>query len=253
MFSSSVNSRIGPAIIALVVLLVTRATVRPIERRLSANDGAGKFNSEQFVAAASQGGTLALLGGMRSMLASGCWLQTNLAWEKCDLAGTTKLIECTVAADERPLYFWLNGARMIANDMPEWRMTGLAPKAYRAIANEEQAQLALQFLEKGLRWHGADAAIYVEMANIHLRRRGDVEAAAHFYRVAAEQPGAPYYAARIHGELLRELRCPVEALAWLRQTLPLLPKNDPMAARDLVEERIRSLEQELAIRGANAF
>jgi tetratricopeptide (TPR) repeat protein len=214
---------------------------------------AGKFNSEQFVASAGQGGALALLGGMRLMLASGCWLQTNLAWEKRDLAGTIKLIDLTGAADERPLYFWLNGARILANDMPEWRMTGVAPKAYRAVANEEQAQLALRFLEKGLRWHGADAAIYVEMANIHLRRRGDVEAAAHFYRLAAEQPGAPYYAARIHGELLRELHRPAEALRWLRQTLPTLPKDDPRAARDLVEARIRALEREMAKDDSVAF
>ena len=227
--------------------------VRPIEHLLSVDAAAGKFNSEQLVLAASQGGTLALLGGMRSMLASGCWLQTNLAWEKRDLAGTTKLIELTVAVDERPLYFWLNGARIIANDMPEWRMTGLAPKAYRAVANEEQAQLALRLLEKGLRWHGADAAIYVEMANIHLRRRGDLEAAAHFYRLAAERPDAPFYAARIHGELLRKLHRPAEALAWLRQTLPTLPPNDPMAARDLVEARIKSLERELVNDGSNAF
>lgn len=253
MFSSSANFKLGPVIVALAALLVARGLVRPFEHRLSADNAGGKFSSEQLVAATSQGGTLALLGGMRSMLASGCWLRTNLAWEKRDLAGTTELIDLTVAADERPLYFWLNGARILANDMPEWRMTGLAPRAYRAVANEEQAQLALRFLEKGLRWHGADPAIYVEMANIHLRRRGDVEAAAHFYRLAAEQPGAPYYAARIHGELLRELHRSAEALAWLRQTLPTLPKKDPMAARDLVEARIKALEREVANRPPDAF
>ena len=253
MFSISVNSRIGPTIVALVALWGARGLVRPIEHLLSPDTAAEKFNSEQIVVMAGQGGTLAFLGGMRSMLANGCWLRTNLAWEKCDLGGTTKLIELTVAADERPLYFWLNGARMIANDMPEWRMTSLAPRAYRAVVNEEQAQLALRFLEKGLHWHGGDTEIYVEMANIHLRRRGDLEAAAHFYHLAAEQPGAPYYAARIYGELLRELHRPAEALAWLRRTLPMLPKNDPMAARDLVEDRIRSLERELANHGSNAF
>lgn len=180
------------------------------------------------------------------MVASGFWLQTNLAWERRDLAETTALINATVAADERSLYFWLNGARMLANDMPEWRMNGPVPRAYRAVVNEEQARAALAFLEKGIRWHGPDATLYVEMANIHLRRRGDVEAAANYYQLAAEQPGAPYYAARIHGELLRELHRPVEALAWLKMTLEKLPENDPLAARELVLERIKSLEQECA-------
>jgi tetratricopeptide (TPR) repeat protein len=246
MRSSSVNSSLSPFFVALVALLLVRGLLQPVERLITPPSSITASDAEQFVTAAGQGGALALLGGMRSMLASGCWLQTNLAWEKRDLAGTVALIDLTVAADERPVYFWLNGARMIANDMPEWRMTGLAPKAFRAVANEQQAQLALKFLEKGLRWHGADAAIYVEMANIQLRRRGDVEAAARFYRLAAEQPHSPYYAARIYGELLRELHRPAEALAWLRQTLVTLPPDDPSAVREVVEDRIRALERELA-------
>ena len=62
---------------------------------------------------------------------------------------------------------------------------------------------------------------------------------------AAEQPGAPYYAARIYGELLRELGRPAEALAWLRQILPALPADDPAARRDVVVQRIKLLEVEV--------
>ena len=84
------------------------------------------------------------------------------------------------------------------------------------------------------------------MANIRLRALGDRAGAADFFRQAAEQPGAPYYAARIHGELLRELGRPVEALAWLRKILPALPADDPAAQREVVLERIKGLEQEVA-------
>jgi hypothetical protein len=107
--------------------------------------------------------------------------------------------------------------------------------------------MALRFLEKGVRWHGADAALYVEMANIHLRRPGGIARAAHFYRLAAEQPAAPYYAARIHAELLRELGRRREALDWLRQVYPALPADDPAACREVVLARIQALEQELAV------
>ncbi len=228
-------------------LLAVHALLVPLERLVRAESCDEPLNSEQLRASAGRGGAFALLGGMRSMVASGLWLRTNLAWERQDLAETTALINATVAADERPLYFWLNGARMLANDMPEWRMLGPVPRAYRAIVNEAQAQAALTFLEKGMRWRGVDAALYVEMANIHLRRRGDVEAAARYYKLAAEQPGAPYYAARIHGELLRELHRPAEALAWLKATLEKLPEDDPLAARELVLERIKSLEFEVGV------
>ncbi len=238
-----------------VILCVTLATLgaavfllRPLEHRAGVLAAQSELRVEQLTAAAGHGSTLGLLGGMRSAVASGCWLRANLAWERRDLAATTTLIELTVATDERPLYFWLNGARMLACDMPEWRLAGSAPAALRPRINEEQAQLALHFLEKGLRWHGADPALYIEMANIHLRRRGDAGSAAHCYRLAAEQPGAPYYAARIHAGLLHEMDRPREALAWLRQILPALPTDDPLARREVVIERIKALEQELAAR-----
>ena len=248
MFSSTGNSK--PAVLGatLVTLGVAVILLRPLEHRIGVFAFPMAWRVEQLTAAAGRGSTLGLLGGMRSTVASGCWLRANLAWERRDLAATTALIELTVAADERPLYFWLNGARMLACDLPEWRLAGSAPAAFRPRVNEEQAQLALRFLEKGLRWHGADPALYIEMANIHLRRRGDAGSAAHCYRLAAEQPGAPYYAARIHAELLQELDRPLEALAWLRQILPGLPGDDPLARREVVIERIKALEQELAAR-----
>jgi tetratricopeptide (TPR) repeat protein len=174
--------------------------------------------------------------------ASGCWLKANLAWERRDGVETVALLNETVALDPRPLYFWLNGSRILANDLPEWRLAGPVPAAWRARVNEEQAQAALAFLERALRWRGPDPAIYVEMANIHLRRRADRASAARYYRLAAEQPGAPYYAARIHAELLRELGQTEAACEWLRRIVATLPADDPLARREVVVERLRALE-----------
>ena len=244
MFSNGGNFRS----LALTLGLLVAATwaLRPLERAAGGRVTPGVRQAEQLAAAAGQGSALPLLGGLRSAVASGCWLRANLAWEKRDAAATVALINLTVAADERPLYFWLNGARILACDLPEWRMNSLMPAAMKSRLDEEQAQLALQFLEKGRRWHGPAADLYIEMGNIHLRRRGDIGQAARCYRLAAEQPGAPYYAARIHAELLRALGRPEAALAWLRQVLPGLPANDPLARRDIVVERIAQLEREVA-------
>ncbi len=243
MFSSAVNSRPGPLALPLALLVVAAFLLRPLEHDLSSR--AASAAKEQLVSLAGRGGSLAVLGGMRSAVAGGFWLRANLAWEHQDPVETTALLELTVAADERPLYFWLNGARILAYDLPAWQPV-TAPLAVRQRANEEQARRALGFLEKGLRWRGADPGLYVEMANIHLHRLGDLEGAARFYRLAAEQPGAPYYAARIHAELLRELGRPQEALLWLRQVLPRLPVDDPAARCTVVLERIKVLELEVA-------
>ena len=242
--SSVVNSRAVLLGTLLPVLLVTACALRPLEQSLAS---AG-WRGEQLAALSGRGGTLAVLGGMRSVVAGGFWLQANLAWERRDAPATTALIDLTVAADERPLYFWLNGARMLAYDLPEWQLDATAPAAVRQRASAAGAQQALRFLERGRRWHGADPELDIEMGNIHLRRTGNLEAAARCYRRAAEQPGAPYYAARIHAELLRELGRPAEALAWLRKIREKLPADDPAARRDVVAARIAALEEELAAR-----
>jgi hypothetical protein len=246
MYSNTANSRLAPLGVTLALLVAGGFLLRPLAGRVDALSDPGGLRSEQLTVLAGRGGLLAVLGGMRATVASGFWLKANLAWERREIGATTALIELTVAADERPQYFWLNGARMIAYDMPAWSPAATVPAAVRQRVNEEQARRAVLFLEKGLRWHGADAALYIEMANIYLRRTGDLENAARCYRLAAQQPGAPYYAARIHGELLREMGHTREALDWLRQQLPNLPADDPAARRDVVLARIQALELELA-------
>lgn len=237
MFSSIANSSLPRWLLPPALLLAATGALCPLEGRLLPDA------TTPSAALAGSGGTLAVLGGMRSILAGGCWLRANLAWERRDAVATTALVHLTVAADERPLTFWLNGARMLAYDLPAWRSEG-APAAVRQRFAAEQAEAAIAFLERGLVASGPSAEFYVEMANIRLRSLGDREGAARLFRLAAEQPGAPYYAARIHAELLRELGRPDEALAWLRLILPGLPADDPAAQRAVVLARIKGLEQE---------
>jgi len=239
MSSSVVNSRLWPWVFPPVVLLATLSVLRPLEARLL------PITASPAATVAGSGDTFALLGGLRTVVAGGLWLRTNLAWERQDEAETTTLLRLTVAADERPLTFWLNGARMMAYDFPAWRSAD-APAAVGERTRREQAQAALSFLERGIQVRGPSADIVVEMANIRFRALRDREGAARLFRQAAELPGAPYYAARIHGELLRELGRPAEALAWLRHIQPGLPENDPAAQRAVVQERIKGLEQEVA-------
>lgn len=210
------------------------------------------------MAAAGQGVTLALLGGFRALVADAAWVRMYVLWERHDLPGTQSLVELVTAIDPRPVYFWINGARILANDLAAWRLD--AAGGYETAGanvenriNQEQGSLAIEYLAAAMRFHPANPDLWIERANIQLHRLRDLPAAAESYRRAWEQPKAPYYAARLHAELLRRLGRKAEALDWLVQLHPTLPPGDDGAARDTVLERIRDLERELNVPPARAY
>ena len=67
-----------------------------------------------------QGLSVAILGGYRSVAANLVWLAMNQNWEQRDLVGTLGKLAFATSIDPRPELFWLNGSRIIANDMPTW-------------------------------------------------------------------------------------------------------------------------------------
>lgn len=208
--------------------------------------------------AAGQGATLGVLGGFRAITADFIWLRAHMVWETRDLPTTAMLLRLATAIDPRPLYFWLNGARITAYDMTAWRIGAAGgydavPVAEQERIGGEQARLALRSLDEAMTFHPASADLWIERANIELNRLHDTAAAAASYRRAWEQPNAPYYAARLHAELLRRLGRRTEALAWLVKLHPQLPPGDDSACADLVLARIRDLERALAVPEDQAY
>jgi hypothetical protein len=186
------------------------------------------------------------------------WIRTNAVWEKNDIPATQTSIKLVTAVDPRPLYFWLNGSRMIAYDMPNWRIDKAGgweavPEAVRRRFDEEQSAIAIKYIEGGLGFHPNEPILILEIGNIHLNRLKDVETAARYYLEASKQPDAPYYAARIYAELLRRLDRLPEAYEFLKKLYPTLPRNDLMAQASVVLDRIRELEGELNIPPALRF
>lgn len=209
-------------------------------------------------AAAGQGVTLALLGGFRALVADAAWLRMYVLWEQRDAPGVATLIRLVATVDPRPVYFWLNGARILAHDLPSWRLAATggsdgAPAAWRERVEREQAELALRHLAAARRQHPQSVDLWVEQAGIEWHRLRDPAAAAESYRRAAELPGAPYYVARLRAEVLRRIGRKPEALVWLKQIHPTLPAGNEAAAPELVLARIRELERELGVPAAAAY
>jgi len=245
----------------LTVIAVTLATLaaaglalRPLERPVWAEiNASGSFiDASGLEGAVGQGVVAGLLGGFRALAADFLWLKANASWEEMDLPATQTTIRAVTAIDPRALYFWVNGARIIAYDMPAWRIEragglDVVPASVQSRIDEEQARVALGMLADAQQVHPGNPTLTIEAANIHLRRLGDTATAARLYREAAEMPGAPFYAARIHAELLRNLGRRQEALEWLRSVHPALPRDVPEAMEPIVLARIRELEDELGV------
>jgi hypothetical protein len=236
-------------------LVATSLGLREVEAAVRDSEPALQLDSRAM--AAAPGTVLGVLGGFRAVAADIAWLRAEALAEEQDLPATEAMLVLVTAIDPRPLYFWLNGARIMAYDMPDWRVAAAGGNAVPAAVQErirqEQAQRALARLDEAMRFHPDSAALWIERANIQLNRLGDLPGAAESYRRASEQPGAPHFAARLHAELLRRAGQKAAALAWLTQLHPQLPANDESAGADLVLARIRELERELGVPAGQGY
>ncbi|MSU69596.1 MAG: hypothetical protein EXS39_02230 [Opitutaceae bacterium] len=241
-------------VLALVGVAL-RLIVPPISLELHAKQLA--LSAGVLAGAAGQRQVVVLPGGFRALAADIMWLRTHACWERHDLAGTEASLRQVTGVEPRCLAFWLNGARMMAYDMPEWRIAraggAIVSSATRIGIEAEQARLALAWLDDAQSFHPQAPAIFIERAFIHLYRMHDPASAAEDFRRAAEQPGAPYYAARLHAEMLRRLGRKAEACAWLTHLHPTLPRRSEAAATDLVLARIRALESEMGMSWAKRY
>ena len=241
-------------------LLLAGVALRPIEgpawERVRASQPALRL--ESLAGALGQGVTVGLLGGFRAIVANFFWIRTYAVWEDYDLPKTQTSIKLVTAIDPRPLYFWQNGSRIIAYDMPNWRIEKAG--GYDAVSehvqrrfDEEQSKVAVEYLESALEFHPEHPLLVLEIGNLFLNRLKDDETASRYYLRASKHPDAPYYAARIYAELLRRLDRKPEAYAFLKELYPTLPKDDMMAQAPIVLERIRELEDELSIPASVRF
>ncbi len=197
-----------------------------------------------------QGLSVAILGGYRSVAANLVWLSMNQNWEQRDLAGTFGKLVFVTSIDPRPELFWLNGSRIIANDMPTWVIgidntdLHIESAEVRAISSQ-YANRALGFLEGSRVYHEQNPLIYIEEAMILWRKANDLEGAVGRFEQAIRAESPPFYAYRMYGELLVKLDRKEKALKLLETHYETLPEESIEAMKPVVADRIRNLRREL--------
>ena len=240
---------IGKTFITLAVLLFSGSLLNPLEKKLwgSVEENILPSNINSSAANASEGLVLATLGGFRSIFADIQWLQTMVSWENEEKEKTIANIQFTLALDPRPIFFWLNGARMIAYDMRHWESENFS---YNERHEEESrlAKLAIEFLLLAKAYHPDNVSIPIEIAHIYLNRLSDFETAAEYYHKAyTEYEDAPYYVGRLYAQILSHIGKFQEAYQFLITIYRELPSEDFYSHKPIVLSRIRDLEKILGI------
>jgi tetratricopeptide (TPR) repeat protein len=229
--------------------LVTRTIEAPAWELVKERQPA--LNLEALESALGQGLVVGVLGGFRAVMADFLWIRTNTIWERRDRVKLDAMIRLVTTLDSRPDFFWINGARMIAYDVPSWRIReeggyAMVSESRQSVINQEQAEQAFVLLARARQFHPNAAKLYVEVAQIYLNRLKDSAEAAKWYLLASQQADAPYSAARIYGELLQRQGKPLEAYEFLQQLHRDLP-DVPYAQRPVILDRIRELEDDLMV------
>ncbi len=239
----------GLSALSLFVLGLALSPVeRPIWDEVKATQP--ELNLREVEGALGQGLVIGLIGGFRAIIADFLFIKTNTYWENKDRPNTEAMLNLVTAVDPRPMFFWLNGARMMAYDMPAWEaqeMGGYAnlPPAVEKNLKARYAELGMNFIDKAGSFHPNDYRVPLEKAQISINRLEDPAQAAKYYKEVVAMPDSPYYADRIYAEMLKRSGHQQEAYDYLRALYPTLPRDNAMAATNVVLERIRELEDEL--------
>ena len=237
----------------LIILVLLGLLMRPIEVSAwkAVKAGQSEMNLEALEGALGQGLVVGVLGGFRAILADFLWIRTNTIWERRDRTKLDSMVRLVTTLDPRPDFFWINGSRMIAYDVPNWRIReeggySEVPEDRQQVIDLEQSAQAFDLIDQALNFHPENAKLYLEKAQIYLNRLKDDANAAKWFLRASEQDDAPYFAARIHAELLRKQGLDVEAYDFLKNLHIELP-NIPSAQKGIILERIIDLEKTLEI------
>ncbi|WP_269524931.1 tetratricopeptide repeat protein [Coraliomargarita parva] len=238
------------AAILLLLGLLTRPIEGPAWDYVKSSQPAMQLDAVED--AMGEGLIVGVFGGFRTVIADFLWIQLNLVWEKNDRVKLDAMARLVTSLDPRPDFFWINGSRMIAYDVPHWRISeeggyDEVSDARQYAINEEQAEQAFRYLRQAMEYHPGNYKFPLEMGQIYLNRLKDEAKAGEWFLKTSQMEGAPFFVERIYAELLRRQGKNDEAYAYLKDLFRRLPDDNPYAQKGIVLERIRELEEDLKV------
>jgi len=190
--------------------------------------------------------SFAFLGGYRNLAANVVWISMYSDWQHQRKDEAMRKMRLASALRPESLYFWIDGARIIANDMPAWEvglegMERLQATQEGRKLRERYARYALDYLDRPPGALGERPRILAEKGMISWLKLDDLQAAADYFSRAAEHDAAPGYVVRLRVEVLVQLGRLSEAFDALARHYEALEGSAERSARPLVKLRLEQL------------
>ena len=189
-------------------------------------------------ASIGNGWLFAVLGGYRSLVADFIWIKSYVCWENKDIARCVSSMELACAIDPQMTMFWVQGASVIAFDIPHWQFERLPKKMQTdekmELMRVRQARQAIAFIDKGL-------AMFPDSYEL-LIQKGQVAIGAKLFDIAEQCYGKAselndgFYARRIYASLLEKNGKFSKAIPVLEKLLSEAEADNP--ARKLIAEQL---------------
>jgi tetratricopeptide (TPR) repeat protein len=199
---------------------------------------------------------LAILSGMKSLVANFTWLDVTAAWEKQDWFTLRQKASVATFLEPRFEMFWEMSAWHLA-----WNAALDAERKAVETDNPRAQTIARywiregeSFLKRGIVLNPQSHRLYYALASLQQYRLGDYASAAESYLLASQQPGALPFLERFAGYMMEESGQYARAYEhycniWQRAQ----SRGESRRHWDKIEQRIRHLEAVLKIPSEERF
>ncbi len=193
---------------------------------------------------------LAILSGMKALVANFTWLDVTAAWEKRDWFTLKQKALLATMLEPRFEMFWEMSAWHLA-----WNAALDAERKGSETGNPRAQSMARywiregeKFLQQGIALNPQSHRLYYTLASLQQYRLRDYAAAAESYLLASQQPGALPFLERFAGYMMEESGQNARAYEhyckiWQRAQ----SRGESRQHWDKIEQRIRHLEAVLKI------
>gem|GEM_PF-1650629 len=162
----------------------------------------------------------AAFSGLRRVAAGWSWVQARRAWEREDVREFRQALFAAVSLRPEHRGYWIDGARMLAFDVPQWRGGGVRER-------RRGVEEAVRLLERAEDAHPQASEIPLEVGWLLGWELGDFEGAQRALERATRLAPRIGPAARLRARALERLGRPEEARAWLAEIESVPPQSVP--------------------------